>query len=207
MILQDADVESCLDKAKDVIEQYEMYAHHPRDLRSLDDLEWILAQYLGRPVAINDLRIPADESRVVRGMFLARRNGEAVEYSVYRLADLGDRERRFVTCKELFHVILDDEKCRNMDLLGHLEASQMSFATADAKPDDSVKLEVLAEIGAMEFLLPYAKRREALELAGDNPDYGMIAAKFGVPQVYVEVYLSEGMMNALAPFHGEQPSD
>lgn len=200
MILTDDDVENCQQKAREVLEQYTIYALHPQDIRSLDDLEWILAQYLNRPVTIHDLRIPAEDSRVVRGMFIANNDGT---YQVYRLADLGDRERRFVTCKELFHVILDDERCRNMDLLSHLEASQQSFSIEDSEPDPAVKLEILAEIGAMEFLLPYAKRKEEIERAGENLDFGMIAAKYGVPQLYVEIYLSQKYMAELAPFHAE----
>lgn len=199
MILTDADVENCTQKAREAAEQYVLYALHPRDLRSLDDLERILVEYLGKPVEILDLRIPAGD-RVVRGMFMARKDGT---YLVFRLADLGDRERRFVTCKELFHVILDDERCRNMDLLGHLEASQTSFSTADSRPDPGVKSELLAEIGAMEFLFPYARRVEELARAGENPDFGMIAAKYGVPQLYVEEYLSQHYMTVLGQFHPE----
>lgn len=197
MLFTEDDVGDCLQKAKEIIEQYELYAQHPRDLRSIDDLVWILTEYLNRPVEIFDLRIPADD-RAVRGMFLALATRN---YWVFRLADLGDRERRFVTCKELFHVILDDEKCRNMDLIGHLEASQTSFTIAESEPGAAVKLELLAEIGAMEFLFPYAKRLVELERAGENPDFGMIAAKYGIPQIYVEEYLSQHYMTELASFH------
>ena len=200
MILTDVEVEACLSKAKEIVQQYLLYALQPRRQRSLDDLAWLLISYLGKPVEIYDLRIPADDSRVVRGMFMANDQGG---YDVYRLADLGDRERRFVTCKELFHVILDDERCRNMDVLGHLEAAQVSFSVGgnNSEPDAAVKMEFLAELGAMEFLFPYLRRQEELRLAGENPDFGMISAKYGVPQVYIEQYLSAHYMSIFAPFH------
>lgn len=202
--MTDDDVKACLEKATEIVEQYRIYALHPRDLRSLDDLQWILATYLERAVDIFDLRIPTDDNRVVRGMFVAKKDGS---YMIFRLADLGDRERRFVTCKEMFHVILDSEKCRNMDIIGHLEAAQVSFSIDDSSPDDAVKLEVLAEIGAMEFLFPYSKRLEELAADADNPDFGRIAAHYGVPQVYVEQYLSDHYMAELGAFHPVQQVD
>lgn len=191
MILIDEEVVHCLRKAKEIIEQYELYAQHPRDLRSIDDLEWVCGEYLGRRAQIHELRIEAGE-RSVRGFFVAYADGR---YEIYRLADLTERERRFVTCKELFHVILDEEPCRNMDLLSHLEEAYSSFTFDESHPNIAVKAEMLAEIAAMEFLFPYARRVEEIERNGrDDNFFSMVAAKYGIPQIYVEQYLSDHYM-------------
>ncbi|MGH8085333.1 MAG: hypothetical protein ACREPV_08660 [Lysobacter sp.] len=181
--------------AKDVTEQYHRYALHPRDLRSIDDLEWICSEYSRRQVTIFDLRIEAS-GRVVRALFVAYSDGT---YGIFRLADLGERERRFVTCKELFHVILDQEPCRNMDLWGHLEETHISFSTEDSSPSVAARTEGLAEVGAMEFLFPYEKRVEELANNGGGGDaafFAALAAKYGVPQIQIEEYLSDSYMTA-----------
>ena len=74
MNLTDKEAIFCLSKAKEITEQYNLYALHPRDLRSLDDLEWICTDYLNKQVEIFDLPIEAAD-RVVRGLFVAMSNG------------------------------------------------------------------------------------------------------------------------------------
>nr|WP_244667600.1 ImmA/IrrE family metallo-endopeptidase [Xanthomonas sp. D-109] len=119
-------------------------------------------------------------------------------YGIYLLAELQERERRFVLTKEMFHVLLDEERCRNMDIYGHVQEATMSFSIEDSNPNSPVAAEVLAEIGAMEFLLPYAKRKVLLEQCGDAPDFALIARRYGIPQMYVEEYLSDRMMAEFA---------
>lgn len=195
MNLTDEEAIFCLSKAKEITEQYNLYALHPRDLRSIDDLEWICIEYLNKQVEIYDLPIEAAD-RVVRGLFVATQSGT---YLIFRIAELGDRERRFVTCKELFHAILDSEDCRNMDLVSHLEESQTSFSIEDSNPNSAVKMEMLAEIAAMEFLFPYKCRVEELANGIGNGDFfADIARKYGVPQIYVEAYLSDTYMAEIA---------
>ncbi len=176
-------------------EQYKLYsraAGHTQ--RSVDDLEWLCGEYLGKTVSVLDLQLAADEL-AIRGMFAALSDGS---YEIYLLADLGERERRFVKCKELFHVVLDDENCRSMDIYAHLELATVAFSVAGSNPESPVACEALAEIAAMEFLFPYAERVEVIERSGGNVDYPAIATQYGIPQLYVEMYLSDPMMTEFA---------
>ncbi|WP_447586408.1 hypothetical protein [Pseudoxanthomonas mexicana] len=191
MILNKADLIFGLAKAKELAEQYKLYVlGADRDLRSIDDLRAICADYLGKTVRVNELNLPAG-NRTIRAMFGALADGS---FEIFLLAELGERERRFVLCKELFHVVLDQEQCRSMDVYSHLEAAAVSFTTADSKPDGPVVWEMLAEVAAMEFMFPYAERVAVLHAYNGNPDFSAIARRYGLPQVHVESYLSQPMM-------------
>ncbi len=201
MLLSDDDVIRCLEKAKEMSEAYELYVRAPdASARSMDDMIWVVGEYLQKKVEVNDLDVLADD-KVIRGMFAAFEDGH---YEIFLLGELNERERRVVTTKEMMHVLLDEEDCRNMDIYGHVQeaASSFSIENEDANPESPVATEFLAEIAAMEFLLPYAKRKAILEHANGEPDYAMVARVYGIPQVYVEGYLSDRMMSEFAKIMG-----
>lgn len=199
MNIKDVDVIDCLDKASELIEHYEMYVRAPdASARSMDDMVDVCRDYLQKVVVINDLDVIA-EDKVVHGMFAAFADGS---YEIFILAELNERERRFVLTKEMFHVLLDEERCRNMDIYGHVEEATASFSIDDSNPNSPVAAEILAEIGAMEFLLPYKKRVKILEHSDDLPDMAIQARRFGIPQRYVEEYLSDRMMAEFAKVQG-----
>ncbi|BCX42736.1 MULTISPECIES: hypothetical protein [Stenotrophomonas] len=182
-------------------EAYELYVRAPdASARSMDDMIWVVGEYLQKKVEVNDLDVLADD-KVIRGMFAAFEDGH---YEIFLLGELNERERRVVTTKEMMHVLLDEEDCRNMDIYGHVQeaASSFSIENEDANPESPVATEFLAEIAAMEFLLPYAKRKAILEHANGEPDYAMVARVYGIPQVYVEGYLSDRMMSEFATIMG-----
>lgn len=192
MILDDKDVQFALEKAKEISECYRLYVlggDSPK--KSIDDLIWLFGQHCGKKIAMGELNIPAQDL-VVRGMYAALSDGS---YEIYTLAELGSHEERFVLTKELFHVVMDTEECRNMDLYDHLVDAQASFSIGDSEPNKSVVWEALAEIGAMEFLFPYHDREQLLAASGGNPNFVDIARRYGVPQSYIEMYLSETVMN------------
>jgi len=201
VLLSDDDVIRCLEKAKEMSEAYELYVRAPdASARSMDDMIWVVGEYLQKKVEVNDLDVLADD-KVIRGMFAAFEDGH---YEIFLLGELNERERRVVTTKEMMHVLLDEEDCRNMDIYGHVQeaASSFSIENEDANPESPVATEFLAEIAAMEFLLPYAKRKAILEHANGEPDYAMVARVYGIPQVYVEGYLSDRMMSEFAKIMG-----
>lgn len=192
MILSDDDVIRCLRKAKELAEHYEVYVRAPdASARSMDDMIDVARQYLEKVVDIHDLDVIADD-KCVRGMFAAFSDGH---YEIFLLAELGERERRVVLTKEMMHVLLDEERCRNMDIYGHVQEAASSFSIEESNPDSPVATEALAEIAAMEFLLPYSKRKAILQhCAAGEPDYALFARRFGIPQSYIEEYLSDRMM-------------
>lgn len=195
MYLDEADVVKCLTKAREISEQYDLYVRAADScLRSVEDLQWICSEYLNKSIEVFDLRIAADDM-AIRGMYAAFADGT---YHIYLLAELSDRERRFVLCKELFHVLLDEEGCRNMDLIAHVEASATSFTIDESRPTSPVAWEALAEIAAMEFLFPYSKRAAEVAASNNDPDFADIARRYGVPQAYVEQYLTSQQMAELS---------
>jgi len=190
--LQDDDVKHCLEIAREMVDVYQRYALMGKaSMRSVDDMEWCFREYLGKTVVVRDLQLEAGDSDI-RGLFLALADGS---YEIYLLGDMGDRERRFVKCKELFHVLLDDEtKSRNMDIFGHVQEAATCFFKAESNPTSPVVWEALAEIAAMEFLLPFADRKAIISSSGGNPDYEAVSARYGIPQLFVEEYLSPHYM-------------
>lgn len=199
MILDDKDVQFALEKAKEISECYRLYVlggDAPK--KSIDDLIWLFGEHCGKKIALGELNIPAQDL-VVRGMYAALSDGS---YEIYTLAELGSHEERFVLTKELFHVVMDTEECRNMDLYDHLVDAQASFSIGDSEPNKSVVWEALAEIGAMEFLFPYDDRVQVLAASGGNPNFVDIARRYGVPQSYIEMYLSETVMDEFGRLRG-----
>ncbi len=191
MLLSDDDVIRCLEKARELIEVYETYVRAAdASARSMDDMVWVARDYLNKRVEIHDLDVIADD-KIIRGVFAAFDDGH---YEIFLLAELGERERRFVLTKEMMHVLLDEERCRNMDIYEHVQEATSSFTIEDSNPDSPVATELLAEVAAMEFLLPYSKRKAIIQHCDGDPDYALFARRYGIPQSYVEEYLSDRMM-------------
>jgi len=111
--------------------------------------------------------------------------------------------KRFALCKELFHVILDNESSRSINLQAHLQDFTSSILGLDNDGNASSKNEVLAEFAAMEFLFPYAKRLECLVEIEKSADkkalYISIAEKFRIPRLLVEEYLSTTWIEFFEP--------
>ena len=200
MLVQNDDVVFCINKAKEMAEQYQLYCRgHDNPKRSIEDLHWLCSQYLGKKVTLHDLEVAAPSSEI-RGCYMANSDGS---FDIFLLTDLGLNERRFVACKEMFHVILDQEQCRSMEIFKHIETTTASLNVVSQDDEDEptatspVAWEVLAEAAAMEFMFPYEERVRILETAGDDPDYAEYATRYGIPQYYIESYLAEPMMSQL----------
>lgn len=195
MQLNRGQVIAALACAKDLSEQYVLYALRPRNDKSIDTTVWLIGEYVRRKVTYNEVAVLAEGSNI-RGLYMAYANGN---YLVFTLSELPERERRFVACKELFHVVMDQAAFRSMDLLGLIEEAQETFFLDECRPSDSMASELLTEIAAMEYLFPYAERAKEIESAGsDGPDHSRIAAKYGVPQHMVEIYLTQKRMAAFS---------
>lgn len=191
MYFNNEDLIFCLGKAKEMSEHYKLNVLSPdRTKRSIDDLHSLCSEYLQKKVEIHELNLPAGDNEI-RGLYMANSDGT---FDIYVLAELGVNEQRFVRCKELFHVILDQDKCRSMDIYNHLESTTASFAIINSTPNSPVAWEVLAEIAAMEFMFPYVERIEVLK---NNPDFAELARRYGIPQYMIELYLSSPSMEYL----------
>lgn len=189
-------VQDCLRAARELQEHYSRYVlDGERPCKSMDDLIWIFRSYMDCELEINVLLEPVPNSSVF-GHYLKLQDKCVINVH----PGLAPEMTRFVTVKELFHVVLDEEACRTIKIEQHLAEVFATFPVPDSTPGFNVVSEILAEIAAMEFMFPYARRRE--EVAVDNPDFRAIAEKYGIPQALVEQYMAQDFMDQLGAFEG-----
>jgi Zn-dependent peptidase ImmA (M78 family) len=205
MELTEEDVEKCLSKAHEIAarltEQYNLYSQVPRAWpRSVQDLHWMTTQYIGSEIPVQELRLSA-LANGAKGTFIAHGGGN---YEILILAELSERDRRMTQAKELFHVLLDEDSSRSLDLYAHVEATVECFHIASSKPKKkAVVFEFLAEIAAMEFLFPYSERVDIVRNSNGDIDYASVAHKYNIPQVEAEMFLSSGNMEELGKIFKE----
>ena len=193
MKISNADIRYCLDKAAEMFEQYATYIlAHQTIPRSVDDLHWIIATYLKCKIEIFKLEAPSPNKSVL-GTYIKYPDN----FVIICQPDQNHCWNRFVLCKELFHVVLDQPCYRIADIERHLEDVAAVFPVLESEPGPTTVSELLAEIAAMEFLFPYAHR---LNHQQQPCDYLAIARQYRIPQVMVEKYLSKSYMLNLGAF-------
>ncbi|CAE6728687.1 hypothetical protein XAC301_11230 [Xanthomonas arboricola pv. corylina] len=192
MMLDRDEVVSCLALVNEVVEHYRgQVLHHDRTMRSVEDLAWIVGEFLQKKVTLDTLKVPS-AGKWIRATCIVNDDGS---YEIYTLSGLDYDARRFIVCKELFHVILDEEGRRNMDTYSHLQEVTSTFPIPNSVPNSAAVCEYLAEAAAMEFLFPYVEREATITAAGRaGPNHAEVAARYGIPQEYVESYLADGLM-------------
>lgn len=189
------DIRRSLDKARELTEHYNQYVlNHQRLPRSVQDLQWVMEQYLECRIEVFELDSPVPHNTVL-GTYVRLPD----RCHVILQPGLNFCWSRFVLCKELFHVVLDHPECRVTDIDKHLAEVVAVFPVLESRPGPTTVSEVLPEIAAMEFLFPYTQRRERLA-ASPSPDFLAIAEEFKIPQVLVEDYLSPSYMDNLGAF-------
>ncbi|PBJ83743.1 hypothetical protein CMZ84_04440 [Lysobacteraceae bacterium NML93-0399] len=190
MVFEEDDISYCLSKARDIGDQYELYVLHGKEFpRSVDDLLWICGEYLGKKIFVEYVDIPAEGSSV-SATYWANSDGS---YRIGLLTGMSKDEEKFVLCKELFHVIFDDEGRRSMDLSTHLEDCTTAYTVNGGPPRCAVAWETLAEIAAIEFYFPFEQREKCLD-GGTVVDFARLAVRFEIPRYYVEVACGAGNM-------------
>ncbi len=196
MYLNNDELRYCLDRAVEISEQYKLKHIASDDPRkSVDNLIVTCKDYLNKTVELAELAISKNDSSVW-GSYIALPD----KYDICYVEDLNFCWKRFVICKEVFHVILEKEDYKNMNLFEHIEQVTIVFPDNESHPSNSVACEWLAEIAAMEFMIPYDTRKKQIERYGENINYRDIAERFKVPLVLVEKYFSEQVMEVLSEF-------
>lgn len=190
MILQSKDVRTALEAAKRMLDAYQGLAlvgdsaiKHP------EELCFIIGSLVSRDVVLRTVRV-RPKSKVKAACFAVKEG----PYEIYLAQGMSEPERRFIFCKELFHVALDEEDARSMSLYPHIEEVVSTFPVAMSNPNKAAAWERIAEIGAMEFLFPYEERVRCLEVTSGAPNVTQIAQQRGLPIYLIEQYLSESRM-------------
>lgn len=123
-------------------------------------------------------------------------------YQICLMSGMSNCWNRFALCKELFHVILDEEKIRNTSLAEHLQDFRASIRDANIGGGESSKIEILTEFAAMQFLFPFSQRIIVSKEIKDRLDAGEnkisvlkdISEKWRIPRLMVEDYLDAELM-------------
>lgn len=188
------DLNHCLRKAAEIAEQYRLDNIASDDpQRNLESFVETVRRLLGVDVRLLQLQIDKDDSAVYSACVMY----EDKHCDVLFVDGLNTCWRRYVVCKELFHIIIDLPEYRNMDIEQHVQELTVAFPDDDSSPEKAAVAEFIAEIAAMEFLFPYQRRQQELERAKGVPDYLAIARKYRVPVLFVDRYLSPEWMRAL----------
>jgi Zn-dependent peptidase ImmA (M78 family) len=181
----------CLDKSKEITEAYKQHVRiGNHNKKSADDLLEVCTEYLEKGVSVVEVTVetggPTKAACVVY----------EDHFEIYIRSGLQEEWRRFVLCKELFHLVIDMEDCRDLNLYEHVEAMQSPMLAENQR--NGAQMERLAEACAMEFLFPYADRVEILKRPEIN--YQQIADQYGIPLVFAEAYLSPTAMEFFIAF-------
>lgn len=191
MLIQKKEIIFSLSQAKIVSDAYNLkFIDRNSTIRSVDNLTSLVKQELNKNIEVLLMDL-SHNGQAVRSFYVAYDD----KYEVVLLEGQNPCWNRFTLCKELFHVLLDTDEYRNIDIDAHVDEVKNTFYVDDSEPNLPATSEELAEIAAMEFLFPYVSRKE--ELTGVPLEFKAIAEKYKVPQVLVEQYLSVSYIDAL----------
>lgn len=198
MKIKEYSLRAAIAKARDVNQQYGLkYIHGNDPKKSIDWLLEICRDYLQiQGIDILKSDVPHARSAVYSACVM-KQDG----YDIVLASDLNHCWTRYTICKEVFHILLDDETYWNLDIAGHTEAVASVFPNDDSEPDRSVEIEFLTEVAAMEFLFPY-ERRDTEVTRSTPPNYPAIALQYRIPQRLVDKYLTNSYMENLRQFNG-----
>lgn len=124
-------------------------------------------------------------------------------YHICLMSEMTNCWNRFSLCKELFHVILDEESARNTSISEHLQDFRAAIRDSDISGRESSKSEILTEFAAMQFLFPYARRLDCLKEIDDKVNAGAskksvlkdISTRLRIPRLLTEDYLEKELMD------------
>lgn len=182
---------SVVENICDVYKQRILGSNH--SVKSIDILVELAPDICGKPIDLLQSDISA-EKELIKGYFVVTKD----RYQVVLLNGLNHCWSRFVLCKELFHVFLDSEEFRSMDLDTHLSGLYTVEAeNGEIGPVPALTSEKLAEYAAMEFLFPHQDRLVCIQ--NQHPSVE-IAERYKIPLVLVEKYLQDINMAVLGKY-------
>lgn len=207
------DIKNCLDVAQNYRESYFAYEHSQMDLfMSVNGLFRIVRKEFKDINLKLSFHPDPHEEHCLNSFLVVRDNGD---YEICLLKEMTNCWNRFALCKELFHVILDKESARNASVIDHLADFRNSIMDGSIAGKESSHSEILIEFAAMQFLFPYAKRKNFLEKIEQKQFnerewqniYMDIATQLRIPRLYVEEYLAPMRMDLFSSIAWNEKSD
>ena len=191
-MIQYQHISDTIEIVNDSVKGFELYRTFPEDPRSVEDF-LSYCQSVAQ-IEVHDHPNHTHTGALPRGMFIPFEDGH---YEIVILPGQKYCWKRFVLCKELFHVLIDvNDKEKifiNRDVDSHIE-QYMDKSNGIPNTPQNVQAETLAEIAAMEFLFPYAHR---IKLQNSNSD--LLAHKYKIPKALVEKYILNHYIDGLNP--------
>jgi len=190
MLISSKHIIDCIKAAQEADELFALNTRQNGEFdRSIDDFRKFIKTYGDVRVLDHKLSFSGEP---IRGATITYDD----HYDVVILSGQDPYWRRFVEFKELFHVILDSKDkehiFRNHDYVKQVENTLASFPDITNKSDNFVACEKLAEISAMEFLMPYSRRKELVDkISSGELDLYKIANMYQLPTEIIDLYLSE----------------
>lgn len=203
MLLNPKKLERAIDLAYEISGYYAIYVIDPNaTIRSTDYLRELCKTYLKKEIKIFRHKLPYTEGQPIKGFFIAYKDGS---YEIALLTGMNYCWKRLVLCKELFHVVLDEEESRHKTVNELIDDTtvKIDLGNKNVIPSIPFQTELLAEIAAMEFLFPYKERKTRIDLAKASSeilDYAAIAEQYKLPRYYIEMYLSDSFMTVLSHY-------
>lgn len=205
-------IKMCLDMAQNMREVYFHSFYNPNHTHiSVNALLAIVRGNMNKNVTLSFLRAHHSGHHVQSFLHV----GDDGSYHICLLSGMTNCWNRFALCKELFHVLLDEEAARNSSLSHHLADCRAALIDAEISGGESSKSELLTEFAAMQFLFPYAKRLKYAEevegriAAGEQKKtiYEEVAKELRIPRVLTEEYLLKEYLDLFDPLSWIEKSD
>jgi hypothetical protein len=202
MQISDDDLNYCVAKTREIVALYKRDASDPEDpCKSHLDLEWIIRnECAGKEIYLKLLRMSWTACHV-RAFVLDK----GAHWEIHFGGGMPPDWFLWYKAKELFQIIIvkDRPRFRTTDLAKHIGNMVLREQpeSADLGLGHATVAETLAELAAIEFLLPHADR-VALRRADGNINYVGIGAEYGLPPALVQWAASDAYMSALARFFG-----
>ncbi|MFZ1548546.1 MAG: hypothetical protein WAT12_15860 [Candidatus Nitrotoga sp.] len=205
-------IKLCLDMAQNLREAYFHSSHNAGHTHiSVNALLHMVQTTYGKKVTLY-FHDDSYEDHHVYSLLYVDKGGS---YHICLMSKMSNCWNRFALCKELFHVILDEEDVRNSSLINHLRDFRSSMIDSDNGGRDSSKSEFLTEFAAMQFLFPYAKRLDCLKEIDNRTAVGEskkavftdIATRLRIPRLLTEDYLGNTLIDLFDPISWIDKSD
>jgi Zn-dependent peptidase ImmA (M78 family) len=196
MLIPISQIKSSLDIAQEVLSLFATHTRQNGDLDvSIDDFRKFIQTYA--VVSVQFHRIP-HAGEPIRGACIIYDD----HYDIVLLAGQDPYWTRFVEFKEHFHVILDTYDAarifRNPNFVSQVENTFAAFPDVVNKTQPPVSCEKLAEIAAMEFLMPYSRRGAMSKcLVDGTATLSQYENLYKLPSEIIDLYLSPSYIENL----------
>ena len=206
------DIKNCLDTAQNLREVY-FHSHHKVDHQhiSVNALLNIVQTNYDKKIKLS-FHNDSHENHYIHSFLYIESDGSC---HICLMSGMTNCWNRFALCKELFHVILDEEKTRNISLQDHVQDFKTAIMDANIGGRESTKIEILTEFAAMQFLFPYTKRlrfdAELVHRIGTGESKRVIlkemAERLRLPRLLTEDYLEKEMLGFFSAIAWNEKSD